>query len=70
MQMCAEEYMNSSRIYKGRLPTYIVSFACGGRAPPVPDALKGFPGMIKSPTEAHIFDCVGSETMQRAQPLL
>ena len=36
---------------------YIVSFARKGRDPLFPDLLKVFPGIIKSPTVDHIFDC-------------
>jgi hypothetical protein len=36
---------------------YIVSFARRGRDPPLREVPKEFPGMIISPTVAHIFDC-------------
>jgi hypothetical protein len=43
---------------------YIVSFARRGREPPPAEVLKEFPGMITSPTVAHIFDYdLGSDGM-------
>lgn len=46
------------------LGTNIVSFACGGLWTPLPDVSNGWPGMMRSPTVAHIFDFIGELSLE------